>query len=157
MTRVVDWTDLTALAILPFACAVPPLRPASNLKHASIAAMSFAAFVATSPARSYIPVPQSHELRNFYTARTVSDLEKKSACGLLVQKYPNGRLRAAMYWHRRRLVGSDIDVQVTGTADEVNGKVVLHFEEIHVIWEHDADEQRYLEELQSRLKNCLDY
>ncbi|HEY0159197.1 MAG TPA: hypothetical protein VGF28_18060 [Thermoanaerobaculia bacterium] len=154
-TRVVDWTDLSALAMLPLAAVTPRLYPASHLKRALVAAMSLAAFAATSPSRQFIPVPDSHELRNFPTGRTLSELQKREACGLLVHRDQDGALHAFMRWSRWRLIGSDIRVEAVGTADEVNGKVVLHFEEIRVVWERGADEEPYLVALRSRLKKCL--
>lgn len=152
-TRVIDWTDLSALSMLPLSALSPPLHRASNLKHALIAAMSFAAFAATSPARQYIRVPASHELHNFSTGRTLADLERLD-CGLLVQKHPDGTLRVFVRWRRWRLIGSDVIAEAVGTADEVNGKLVLHFKEIRLLWEDGADEQKYLGELRSRLKKC---
>lgn len=150
-SRVVDWTDLMALAMLPLAYRASTPAPVARPAHAVIAMLSLVAFVATTPARYDVPIPENHALRNFDTNRTLAEMQaRKEPCHF---HFAGDEIYVG--WERFRLLGNNIDVDAYAKMELVGGKVRLHFTNIRVTWDGEPDEESYRKELLERLRGCL--
>ena len=88
LSRVVDWTDLAALIVLPFAYRLAVRKPI--VWHPALVCVSLFAFAATSVPRASFDIPNDHPLARIETKMPIEVvLERLSQCGLEPQIYRN--------------------------------------------------------------------
>lgn len=153
--RVVDWTDLAALVMLPLAYRVSAAKPIVQPARAVLACLSIVAFAATSPSRVDVAIPETHELHAFDTGRTLAEFKARENRCDAVFAIARDHVDVSMTWDRFRFLGANPQATAYGTGEVVNGKVRLHFTRIHVVWESDEDADGYRIQLVKRLRRCL--
>jgi len=155
MVRVIDWSDLLALVMLPLAERLSARPQADAPQRIALACLAALAFAATSPARKEIAIPATHPLYDFDTHRTLAELEKRQKrCHAWIIGGPKGTTFGMSYEHFRLLKHNE-EIDANADAAVVNGTVRLHFTKIHVTWNARAGEQSYRSELIDRLRDCI--
>lgn len=155
MTRVIDWTDLSALVMLPFAYRASTPAPLSKPAHALIAVLSIVAFAATSPARYDIEIAETEELGDFATGQTLDELRaRQQQCGAEISESSEGTI-FTMSWDGFNLLFPNPTADAFANVTVVDGQAHLRFTRIHVMWEGRSDKENYRAQLLSRLRRCL--
>jgi hypothetical protein len=155
MTRVIDWTDLAALTMLPFAYRASTPTPWTKPAHALLALLSVVAFAATSPARHDIAIAETHELSDFATGKSLDELRaRQQQCSAQFSESSQGTIFLAS-WKRFNLLGVNPTADALANVSVVDGRARLHFTRIHVTWESQPDEESYRRQLVNRLRRCL--
>jgi hypothetical protein len=153
--RVVDWTDLFALTMLPLAYRCSPAQ-SPRPQRAVLAVLSALAFAATTPARSDVPIPEGHPLRNYDTGRTRGDLRTLAKpCKLHFVDNMDHSTELWISWEHFRLVGPNPQANARARVEIVDGKARLRFDEIRIEWEDNPDPEAYRRSLLRRLDDCV--
>ena len=144
--RVVDWTDLAALIVLPFAARVRIERPRT-----AIATLSLVAFAATSSVGQHIwPEKTIVELEMPFAA-AMQHLEQ---CGLKPHEFEGHDGQLMWVTYRSKLARRG--VRASARVEEKDGRTVLDFFSVDVGGRQPLpDERAYLEELERRIRECM--
>jgi hypothetical protein len=165
VSRVVDVTDLAALAVLPFAYRLSlgaPPRPRRLAATISVAVVSLLAFVATSVPHYSIRVPPDDPLRRFEFQGSVRQLvEGLKGCGLsphLQSDQARGE-SGTPYLSLSFTTGltrPKKTVLASAILREVGDRVLLEFESAEVFrQEEPVDEIALLREIDHKVRSCL--
>lgn len=161
--RVVDYSDLAALAVLPFAAgAAAAARRAAEARGVTlwIAAVSFFAFTATSVERYSADMPADPGVRSIADSRSAAQVrDRLEACGFRTHVYAltleNGRetfLSVGLSTDAR----PERDVSLRGKIHKAEGGVTIEFDTIEIFRQQTpVDVAPYAEEAVRRIRKCL--
>lgn len=151
LARVVDWTDLTALVVLPLAYRTAVRNPVAWKP--MVAAVSLVAFAATSVPHQYVFIDPDDSLRQYatpYTKRQLMNrLENCAIDASLDDEY--GLLVTWVSEHtspRRR-------VSARAAVEETQHGVVLTFSAVRIDRAAPSNERAVRDELQRLLDSCV--
>lgn len=162
--RVVDYSDLAALVVLPFAASsAAAARRAASPRIATLllALVSFFAFTATSVARYAADVPPDFQLRRITDSRSVEGVAKRlESCGFetYVITVPTDTVPATSITVglQTKKIDPERDVSLYGSVQKTGSGVTIDFETIDIIRQKTPIEVApYVEEAIRRIRGCL--
>ena len=151
MSRVVDWTDLAALIVLPFAYRFAVRKPIAW--NPAIVCVSLFAFAATSVPRASFDIARDHPLARIETRMPIEAvLERLSQCGLEPQIYRN----SLNLQHESQVLSPRKHVSVNADFHTEADGIVIEVETVSV-WRPGPyiDEHAVRDELAQVLDACL--
>ena len=163
IARVVDATDLIALAVLPIGVRyrIAPGKASERLLTLCLCVSALFAFAGTSVARYRMDVPKQSTLRHITITSSLTDTVRVlTRCGFTVRQLESeesaGQQRVMIASSMRMGTGTSKTVHAWASVYEIEGKSVFAFERIE-IWRPDiyVDEARVLTTLESRIRGCL--
>lgn len=163
--RVVDYSDLAALAVLPLAAgAAEAARRAASSRVATllVAVVSFFAFTGTSIASYSADVPADPQVRLITDSRSTEQVVRKlESCGLQTYVFDtptdNGPQTSMNIGMRIRRAEPERDISLHATVHEKDGGVTIELETIDIIRQTTPVEiDPYLAEATRRIRKCLD-
>ena len=151
LSRVVDWTDLTALIVLPFACRTAMRNPIAWKP--MLASVSLVAFAATSVPHQWVGLNEDDVLRQYATPFTKRQLMNRlENCAVDASIDDEYGLRVSWVSEattpRRR-------VSARAKVEETQDGVVLAFGSVLVERAKVSNERAVRDELQRLLDSCL--
>lgn len=151
LSRVVDWTDLTALAVLPFAHRVATRNPI--VWKPMLAAASLVAFAATSAPHQWVVLEEDDVLRQYatpFTKRQLMNRLENCAVDASIDDEYGLRVRwvSEATTPRRR-------VSARAIVGETQHGVVLTFTAVLVERAKASNERAVRDELQRLLDSCI--
>lgn len=162
--RVVDYSDLAALVVLPFAVsAAEAARRAASSRVATllVAVVSFVAFTATSVASYSADVPADPQVRLIADSRSIEQFAQKlESCGLQTYVFTTptdtGPQTSMTIGLRTDTTDPERDVSLLGTVHETDGGVTIELETINIIRQTTPIEvDPYVVEATRRIRKCL--
>lgn len=162
--RVVDFSDLAALVVLPFAAGMAgAARRAASPRLATllIALVSFFAFSATSVARYSADMPGDPNLRSISDSRSVVQVrDRLEACGFQTHVYAlteeGGRQNYITLGMDIDTIEPERDVYLSGKIHKTDGGVTIEFDTIDILRQQTPiDVGPYAEAAAGRVRKCL--
>ena len=151
VSRVVDWTDLAALIVLPFAYRMAVRKPIEW--RPSIVWVSLFAFAATSPAQRSVRLAHNDALNHYQTRMAIDEVVRSLVqCGVDAIAHPEETTLEIKYGsgmlNKNIMVIASYKTEPHGVVIDVNLISVIH-PPVRV------DERAVRDELEQKLETCL--